>query len=57
MPAALLDRAFLERLERLTIHWLRSFPGLVGGHNASVRRPARSSSTIAISIMATTSVP
>jgi uncharacterized protein (DUF58 family) len=35
MPAALLDRAFLERLERLTIHWLRSFPGLVGGHNAS----------------------
>jgi uncharacterized protein (DUF58 family) len=35
MPAPLLDRAFLERLERLTIHWLRSFPGLVGGHNAS----------------------
>lgn len=35
MPAALLDRAFLERLERLTIHWLRSFPGLVGGHNTS----------------------
>ena len=35
MPAALLDSAFLERLERLTIHWLRSFPGLVGGHNAS----------------------
>ncbi len=31
----LLDRAFLERLERLTIHWQRSFPGLVGGHNAS----------------------
>ncbi len=35
MPAALLDRTFLERLERLTVHWLRSFPGLVGGHNAS----------------------
>jgi len=35
MPAALLDRAFLERLERLTVHWLRSFPGLVGGHNSS----------------------
>jgi uncharacterized protein (DUF58 family) len=35
MPAALLDRAFLERLERLTVHWLTSFPGLVGGHNAS----------------------
>jgi uncharacterized protein (DUF58 family) len=35
MPAALLDRAFLERLERLTIHWMKSFPGLVGGHNSS----------------------
>lgn len=33
--APLLDRAFLERLERLTIHWQRSFPGLVGGHNSS----------------------
>jgi uncharacterized protein (DUF58 family) len=31
----LIDRAFLERLERLTIHWAKSFPGLVGGHNAS----------------------
>ena len=31
----LLDRAFLERLERLTIHWQRSFAGLVGGHNRS----------------------
>jgi hypothetical protein len=31
----LLDRQFLERLERLTIHWQRSFPGLVGGHNRS----------------------
>jgi uncharacterized protein (DUF58 family) len=31
----LLDRAFLERLERLTIHWERSFAGLVGGHNRS----------------------
>lgn len=30
-----LDRAFLERLERLTIHWQKSFPGIVGGHNAS----------------------
>jgi uncharacterized protein (DUF58 family) len=30
-----LDRQFLERLERLTIHWQRSFPGLVGGHNRS----------------------
>ncbi len=35
MAAPLLDRAFLERLERLTIHWMKSFPGLVGGHNAS----------------------
>jgi len=32
---ALLDREFLERLERLTIHWQRSFAGLVGGHNRS----------------------
>jgi uncharacterized protein (DUF58 family) len=31
----LLDRQFLERLERLTIHWQKSFAGLVGGHNAS----------------------
>jgi hypothetical protein len=31
----LLDRRFLERLERLTIHWQRSFNGLVGGHNRS----------------------
>ncbi len=33
--APLLDRQFLEKLERLTIHWQRSFPGLVGGHNVS----------------------
>jgi uncharacterized protein (DUF58 family) len=33
--APLLDREFLERLERLTIHWQRSFAGLVGGHNRS----------------------
>src|ERR1051325_2651702 len=31
----LLERHFLERLERLTIHWQRSFSGLVGGHNSS----------------------
>jgi uncharacterized protein (DUF58 family) len=36
MPSApLLDREFLEKLERLTIHWQRSFAGLVGGHNKS----------------------
>jgi uncharacterized protein (DUF58 family) len=31
----LLDSRFLEKLERLTIHWRKSFPGLVGGHNPS----------------------
>jgi len=31
----LLDRRFLERLERLSIRWQRSFAGLVGGHNRS----------------------
>ena len=31
----LIDRQFLEKLERLTIHWQRSFTGLVGGHNIS----------------------
>lgn len=33
--APLIDREFLERLERLTLHWQKSFPGLVGGHNVS----------------------
>jgi uncharacterized protein (DUF58 family) len=31
----LLERKFLEKLERLTIHWHKSFAGLVGGHNMS----------------------
>jgi uncharacterized protein (DUF58 family) len=31
----LIDQRFLEKLERLTIYWQKSFPGLVGGHNAS----------------------
>src|ERR1051325_8564071 len=35
MAGALLDREFLEKLERLTIHWQKSFTGLVGGHNIS----------------------
>jgi len=35
MPAPLLTRQTLERLERLTIRWQRSFRGLVGGHNPS----------------------
>jgi uncharacterized protein (DUF58 family) len=33
--APLLDREFLEKLERLTLHWQKSFAGLVGGHNRS----------------------
>ncbi len=35
MPEPLIDHHFLERLERLTLHWQKSFPGLVGGHNIS----------------------
>lgn len=31
----LIDKHFLERLERLAIHWQKSFGGIVGGHNAS----------------------
>ena len=31
----LIDRKFLEKLERLAIRWQKSFPGLVGGHNLS----------------------
>ncbi|MCP5111495.1 MAG: DUF58 domain-containing protein, partial [bacterium] len=31
----LIDRSFLEKLERLTIRWQKSFPGLVGGRNPS----------------------
>jgi uncharacterized protein (DUF58 family) len=32
---ALIETALLEKLERLTIHWQKSLPGLVGGHNTS----------------------
>lgn len=35
MPAPVIDRALLEKLERLTIRWQKSFHGLVGGHNPS----------------------
>ncbi len=36
MPSPpLLEREFLEKLERLTLRWRKSFPGLVGGHNVS----------------------
>ncbi|MGP8244389.1 MAG: DUF58 domain-containing protein [Bryobacteraceae bacterium] len=31
----MLNREFLEKLERLTILWRKSFAGLVGGHNLS----------------------
>ncbi len=31
----LLDRRFLRKLERLTLRWQNSFPGLVGGHSPS----------------------
>ena len=35
MAAPLIDTGTLEKLERLTIHWQKSMPGLVGGHNTS----------------------
>src|ERR1700726_1886794 len=35
MATPLIDRELLEKLERLTIHWRKSLPGLVGGHNTS----------------------
>src|SRR5579875_1572914 len=35
MPEPLVDRRFLEKLERLTLFWQKSFNGLVGGHNVS----------------------
>ena len=35
MPEPLLEVSLLERLERLTIYWQKSLPGLVGGHNSS----------------------
>src|SRR5512140_536483 len=31
----IIDRDFLEKLERLAIRWQKSFHGLVGGHNRS----------------------
>jgi uncharacterized protein (DUF58 family) len=34
-PDPLIDRATLERLERLALRWQRSFTGLFGGHNPS----------------------
>ncbi len=35
VPSPLLDRASLERLERLAIRWEQSFNGLLGGNNLS----------------------
>lgn len=31
----LIDRVLLEKLERLTLQWQKSFSGLIGGHNLS----------------------
>jgi uncharacterized protein (DUF58 family) len=31
----IVDKAFLERLERLTLRWRRSFPGTIGGHHVA----------------------
>lgn len=35
MPEPLIERSLLEKLERLTLEWQKSFDGLVGGHSAS----------------------
>jgi uncharacterized protein (DUF58 family) len=35
VPQPLIETALLEKLERLTIQWRKSLPGLVGGHNTS----------------------
>src|SRR5579885_552743 len=35
MAEQLLETPLLEKLERLTIQWQKSLPGLVGGHNPS----------------------
>ncbi len=35
MVQPLIDTPMLEKLERLTIQWQKSHPGLVGGHNTS----------------------
>ena len=35
MAAILMDTSLLHKLERLAIHWQKSLPGLVGGHNTS----------------------
>lgn len=35
VPDPIIDSGLLEKLERLTIHWQKSLPGLVGGHNTS----------------------
>src|SRR5580693_844913 len=35
MPEPLIEHSLLEKLERLSIHWRKSLPGLVGGHATS----------------------
>ena len=54
----LIDRQLLEKLERLTLQWRKSFAGLVGGHNLrAIPDRVSSSSTTVLSITATTSAP
>jgi uncharacterized protein (DUF58 family) len=31
----IVDKQFLERLERLTLRWRKSFPGVIGGHHVA----------------------
>src|ERR1700751_1283747 len=35
MAEPLIENHLLEKLERLSVRWQKSFPGLVGGHNRS----------------------
>jgi len=35
VTSAIIDSSLLEKLERLSIQWKKSLPGLVGGHNLS----------------------
>jgi uncharacterized protein (DUF58 family) len=35
VPEILIETALLEKLERLTIQWQKSLPGLIGGHHTS----------------------
>src|ERR1700744_4903427 len=35
MPAPLIEHDLLEKIERLSVRWQKSLPGLVGGHATS----------------------